>query len=540
MSKLQLFLISACISTTCLSQLPAPSSNYQRTSSYEEVIQVIQSVTQELPFIFTDTLATSSDGKWIPFMVISDQLIKSPQKMHELNRPIICVLANIHGGEVEGKEAILQWLIELKNGQHKELLKHISIIFIPIFNADGNDKIKWTNRINQNGPKHGVGERSTSLGFDLNRDYMKIDAPEMEGLIDLFNQWNPHVFMDLHTTNGTAHGYHLTWSTPLNPNTDPTIDQFQYDVMMPEITQQMERKGWRIFPYGNIYPINNVRAWYTFSHEPRFGTNYYGLRNRMTLLSEAYSYLNFEDRIKVTYDFMSESFLFLKNNASNIIYLTNEIDSKYSDSHPQKQLGIRFEYNTGIEKKILLSPVDTVIHENGMKTYQMTQKIDTISILIRDKFVSKENRQVPFGYVIHPELSEKVAKLLTKQGVSFFTIADTQDIISSELKMESIKWANRTFEKHTTVLISGQYVEKKESLNGWLFVPVKGQLANLIFYLLEPESDDGFVQWNVFDEILIKGTDEMFPVRKINEKLDSKIKLNVGFTPSADHRVIRE
>src|SRR5690606_16294865 len=147
-----------------------------------------------------------------------------------LGRPLIFVMANIHAGEVEGKDAMMKLLLEFSDGMHKELLSQITIMIAPIYNADGNDDFARTNRITQNGPDS-VGVRPNRQGYDLNRDYMKLESPEAKALVGrAFAHWDPLLFMDLHTTNGSHHGYHLTYSTPLNPNTHPQIVSFQDNV----------------------------------------------------------------------------------------------------------------------------------------------------------------------------------------------------------------------------------------------------------------------------------------------------------------------
>ena len=126
-------------------------------------------------------------------------------------------MANIHAGEVEGKEAMQHFARRIVLGDLRPLLDKLIILIAPIYNADGNEKINVMNRTAQNGPLGGVGVRENSKGLDLNRDYMKLDSPEAQSLVRLFNRWDPHLTVDLHTTNGSYHGYHLTYSIPLNP-----------------------------------------------------------------------------------------------------------------------------------------------------------------------------------------------------------------------------------------------------------------------------------------------------------------------------------
>ncbi len=229
-------------------------------------------------------------------------------------------MANIHAGEVEGKEATQQLMRDVVKGPLGSLLNRVIILVAPIYNADGNEKIAITNRTAQNGPAGGVGVRENAQGLDLNRDFMKMESPEARGLIEnVFNRWDPHVVLDLHTTNGSYHGYALTYSPPLNPNTDQRIVSFVRDRLLPDVTKTLkERHRYRTYYYGNFVDDQNPqrelmpdrsptpKAWATFDHRPRFGTNYVGLRNRIAVLSEAYSYLDFKSRVDVTDKFVRD------------------------------------------------------------------------------------------------------------------------------------------------------------------------------------------------------------------------------------------
>src|SRR5262249_13552394 len=248
-------------------------------------------------------------------------------------KPVIFIQANIHAGEVEGKEATLNLARRIAIGDLRSLLNNLVILIAPIYNADGNEKISLNNRAAQNGPIGGVGTRENAKGFDLNRDYMKLETPEANSLVRLFNRWDPHLTVDLHTTNGSYHGYHLTYSPTLNPNADSRLLAFERNKMLPAIAKAVRTNHkFRTYYYGNFATRDRLnreleafeiersgneakpagdqqtRVWRTFDHRPRFGNNYYGLRNRLTILSEAYSYLDFKGRIDVTAAFVEEIF----------------------------------------------------------------------------------------------------------------------------------------------------------------------------------------------------------------------------------------
>src|SRR4029077_19442861 len=167
---------------------------------------------------------------------------------------IVFIMANIHAGEVEGKEAALMLLRDLVSSSRK-MRDDMVVLIAPIYNADGNEKISTEHRKTQNGPPEGVGVRENAQGLDLNRDYMKLESPEARGLIgNVLNRWDPLITVDLHTTNGSYHGYALTYSPTLNPNASSDIIEFERETLLPHIRSRMKEKHQKeTYYYGNFF-----------------------------------------------------------------------------------------------------------------------------------------------------------------------------------------------------------------------------------------------------------------------------------------------
>ncbi|HTH26375.1 MAG TPA: M14 family zinc carboxypeptidase, partial [Vicinamibacterales bacterium] len=195
----------------------AEITNYEETSTYADVTRVIDGLAATSPLVYTESFGKTEEGRDLPLIVISDPKVATPAAARKLGRPIVFVQANIHAGEVEGKEAILMLARRLVSGDLKPMTRQMVFLIAPDYNADGNEKITPMNRTQQNGPVAGVGTRENSKGLDLNRDYMKLDSAEARALVGLMNKWDPHVAVDLHTTNGSYHANHLTYSPILNP-----------------------------------------------------------------------------------------------------------------------------------------------------------------------------------------------------------------------------------------------------------------------------------------------------------------------------------
>lgn len=467
-------------------------------------MDVVHFVDDHMQNATVETIGQTHLGKDIPLVVLSDRTVQTPEEAAALGRPVILVVANIHAGETEGKDSMLRLLLDFYDGKHKELLNKITVLIMPIYNGDGNDDFSRTNRISQNGPDS-VGTRHNNQGFDLNRDYTKIDAPESEALIGrVFTDWDPMLFVDLHTTNGSFHGYHLTYATPLNPNVHPAITEFQDRTMMPEIKRAMTAADWRIFEYGNFVRNQPDSGWATFSPQPRYGTNYYGMRNRLTLLSEAYSYLDYENRIAVTYDFVVKTLEFSAANAGALNTLRAQLDQAY-DTPRADSSGTAFRLGDPVEESFYTGTVDTLFHEDIQRmTFRMQPEVQERTIRNFRSFVPTRFEAVPSAYYLDNRdgALDSVLVKLAQHGIAFDIAGDVIPGKTQYFNVISSERSPRAFQQRYLVTVKGEWADHETDLREWIKVPTNNKLRNLIFYLLEPSIDDGLFAWGFFDAAL--------------------------------------
>ena len=448
------------------------------------------------------------------------------------------VQANIHAGEVEGKEAILKLARRLVSGDLKEMTRRMVFLIAPNYNADGNEKVNVMNRTAQNGPVAGVGTRENGKGLDLNRDYIKLDTAEARSLIGLMNKWDPHVLVDLHTTNGSYHGYHLTYSPILNPNADPRLVEFTKSRMLTPIREAMlKAHNWRVYDYGNFAPEDgggreNARidpanpgnvTWRTFDHRPRFGNNYAGLRNRIAILSEAYSYLDFKGRIDVTEHFVEEIYRSVQANAKQIMSLTAQADRMFTAAANGKpiELGVDFSITSSGDKvEILVSDVTKVPNpRSGREMLAMAPSAVPVPMKEYVTFTATRSQPLPKGWVIPktlvgtPRLAAALDRL-RRHGIKIQEFANDQQLAVERFSIVEITKAPRPFQGHQEARLKGEFARAQLTVDaGSLFIPANQALARLAFYLIEPESDDGLVTWNVIDEGLAVG--QTYPIYRV-------------------------
>jgi hypothetical protein len=503
----------------------AEQTKFEETSRYDDVRTYLDELTRQTPKTRVEMFGRSEEGRDLPLLVIGDPPPAGPITNSPL--PVVFVMANIHAGEVEGKEAVLHLARRLTLGDLQPLLPSAVWLFAPIYNADGNEKISPDNRFEQHGPIGGVGTRENAKGLDLNRDFMKLDSMEARSLVSLLTRWDPDVIVDLHTTNGSYHGYHLTYAPPLNPNTDPRITAFVKERLLQAVrTAMSDRHGFRTFDYGNFSTVEAMddelegfapgetrqKVWRTYDPRPRFGGSYGGLRNRLSILSEAYSYLDFERRVKATEAFVEQIMRFVAANAREIQSLTASADADMNATAAPKEAGVAFALRpipTPIN--VLVGAIGSTTNpRSGKPMRTMTEDVATpTSMKVYDGFVPSATRRVPAEYIVPVSstgLHDVVARKLREHGIAVDTLAKSSRFPVERFVIEKLSHAEQPFQSHRVTTIEGRFERQDLDVPAGSLVVRTGQpLGRLVFYLLEPESNDGLTTWNFLDGGLTLG-----------------------------------
>ena len=504
------------------STVPAPTpatraerTSYLETSHYTDVVAFLDSLKAlGAPYAF-GSIGKTTEGRDIPYVVASRPLVRTPDQAHATGRPIVYVQANIHAGEVEGKEALLALLRDLAFASGRSVLDSIVLIAVPIYNADGNERFgpQERQRSEQNGPEL-VGQRPNAQGLDLNRDYVKAEAPETRASLAMFEAWDPDVFVDLHTTDGSFHGYALTYAPSLNPAAP--LGDYTRELLAELRRRVRDREGFETFDYGNfadafggeVSTDTVPRGWYTYDHRPRFGTNYYGLRNRISILSEAYSHDPFERRVKSTYAFTKQLLSLVAENAVTIralgTGLTSEAVSLRSALPAQAP-------SQPVVFEVLAQTGDSTRTQPGVpRGFRRTGEFRTRQMPVFDRFVPTLVAPQAVGYLVDAADTAVLARLRLHdiRGVPSDPLIGPAD----EFVVDSIVRAPRPFQGHNEVRIVGRWRRMERTpYAGKVFVPG----TPLAMYLLDPESDDSVATWNLLDDRLRVG--RPFPVLRVAE-----------------------
>lgn len=505
----------------------AENSNFTETSCYEDVIEFLRQLQKQSSDINVTSIGQSTEGKEIFLAILGHPVPASPTQLFVMNKPAIYIQANIHAGEVEGKEAMLMLMREILTGKLHYLLDNQIFLIIPNFNPDGNEKISEQNRRNQIGPEGGVGVRYNGQFLDLNRDYIKLESQEnLAAIQQILNKWDPMLLIDLHTTNGSYHQEPLTYATAHNPNGDPLLPNYIRKKLFPQVAKQLESEYDIIsIPYGFFADRSDpAKGWGTFNHQPYYSTNYWGLRNRFAILNENYAYADFETRIRACYHFVELILHFTHHHYTEMRDLIRQVDLRTIQRGLNEDTTARFATEVKpfpFDEPLLIRSYEfeTYQDERGRNRIRKTDQLKIYSIPFIADFKTTKSVRLPKGYLFSSNLKE-IAQKLIHHGIKVEQLCKRVKLTVQVFKITKIDGDTRIYQGHKWTNIKGIYeaVELEFTENTY-FIGMDQPLANLAAYLLEPESDGGLVMWNFFDRYIYasqwSGTLGQYPVYKL-------------------------
>ncbi len=498
-------------------QTIAEQTGYRATSTHAEVMAFIAALEQQAsPLLRVSSFGQTPQGRDLPVLILSSAGVSDPAAARALGRPVVLLQNCIHAGEVEGKEAVLMLVRDLINGQDAGLLDKITVVVLPIFNADGNDAMDTANRalhidqlIGQDGPPR-VGTRVNAKGINLNRDYMVHEAPEMRLLQTRICQpWEPDLTVDSHATNGSVHRFAMTHDIPhtvASGRAEP-IDYMRH-TLVPEISAAVKKSfgldsGW----YGNF--VEDERAldqrgtadpsatvgegWLTYPHHPRFGSNYRGLGNRLDLLLECYSYLTFEERVRTTYAWQVESLRAAARRADEIRDLVQ------ASRMPPARVAINYDIAA------MPDPIEVLTRKPRVRDGAP----DSVRVPFLARFVGTKIVDRPRAYLVPASL----APFLRGHGLRVEAAPAEATVDAPRFEGHSEQGARAILEASTVGQSQVSWSRGSRAIPaGSVLLPTEQPLGALAVYLCEPESDDGLVANGL---IAAPSVGDEFPVLRV-------------------------
>ena len=486
---------------------PAETAHFKTTPDYAQTRAYLQRLAAAAPGTIRLTrFGTSPEGRDLMLVVAASGGEFTPQAARASGKQILMVQAGIHAGEIEGKDAGLMLLRDLSVGaKWPQLLDHTILVYLPIFNVDGHENASPYNRINQNGPEV-MGFRATAQNLNLNRDYVKADAPELRDWLALFRDWLPDFFVDVHATDGADYQYDLTWYTEDWSTLDPAVKAWQNDALKTRVFPNVEKRGHLLAPYLDLKDHHDItKGIGNFGSGPRFSTGYVALQNRAALLVETHMLKSYEVRVRATYDLLVEILAEFNTHPGALRSAVDAADQNVLARAPATPCPIAFT-NTGSTpfalKGVAFTQTHSDISGDSWTQYDPKQPHDFTIPFWRDLVASK-SVNLPAAYLV-PAGWPQIADKLKQHGVRFETLQHTVTLNAQRYVLSAPKWADTPFESR---LMLAEFREKMEDpakltfAPGSALVPLNQRAANVIVHMLEPSAPDSLLRWGFFNAV---------------------------------------
>jgi dipeptidyl-peptidase-4 len=523
----------------------ALASGFAASSTYDQLVMFCAAMKETHPNVIISSMGMSHNGKSIPLLIISDPPLDEGSDYASQVRAragggslVIFAIGNIHAGEVDGKEALMLLAAQMANAK-PALLSRTVLLIAPMYNVDGNEPFVLTSRPGQIGPALGQGKRENAQGLDLNRDFIKLDAEETRGLVRVLNEYDPHIFIDTHTTDGSYHRYVMTYDGNKVPAGSRELINYSRDTFLPAVRSAFISEPMKTyvtldravpvpdvdaFVYGNFDAQWNLAEvadgprphsrWETFPAEGRYATNYVGLRNRLSVLTESYSYAPYATRIGAQLGFLHSILSVADARSPQIRALLTLADESTvglaeGASTEPAVVAVRTRAQAFKEPITVKGYVETITKGRSIPTGEHAE----YTVEHFGDFVATQTVPRPLGYVLLPGTPQSVIERVRLHGARIEEITAPRAMRVEDYTIVSAKPASRIFQNRVLVNIEATIgaAQDREIPAGSSIISTAQPLGNLIVYLLEPACEDGLAAWGFFDAHL-KGE---YPVLRI-------------------------
>ena len=478
-------------------------SGCKRTPRYSETIDYCKKLEKASSWIKVLTFGKSPEGRDLVLVVASKDKAFTPQKAHRTGKAILLVQNGIHAGEIDGKDACLMLLRDIAITKTKEmLLNHVTLLVIPIYNVDGHERFGKYNRINQNGPEE-MGFRVTAQNLNLNRDYMKADAPETQAWLKMFNEWLPDFFIDAHVTDGADYQHIVTYGIERHQNLAEPIRSWVNDKYLPMISN-LKTNGVPVAPYvslrDNLDPLKGLQSGVA---SPRLSTPYVAIQNRPALLIETHMMKDYKSRVEGTYQTIVATMELLNREYASLSEAVKQTDEQ-TINNLERQIPIGFktlDVPSGNFHYLGFKQRNEKSNISGGTRIIYTKEPFEADVPIYDSVVVSKVVEPPTAYLI-PQQWQQVINRLKMHGVKIENLKEPVELDVEMYRFSNVKWQQTPYEGRHPVTYSVEKVQEKKLFPaGTKVVFLNQRTARVIINALEPEAPDAFVAWGFFDAI---------------------------------------
>jgi hypothetical protein len=481
-------------------------SGFKATPSYDETVDYCKQLDQASQNIIYTTFGLSPQGRDLPLLIIDPDGQFDPSELKAEGKLVVLVEAGIHAGEIDGKDAGLMFFRDLAvKHLFGKMPENVTFLFIPIYNVDGHERFGPYNRINQEGPEE-MGWRTTAQNLNLNRDFLKADAPETQAWLKLYQLWQPDFFVDIHVTDGADYQYVMTYGLETFGNMEEGLTKFTTEQFTPAMETYMDKAGYPAFPYISFRQWHDPRSGLRSGVAgPRFSQGYTAAQNRIGLLVENHSLKDYKTRVSSTYELLKFLSNYLEANHSVLKSLNGAAD-KYTASAEFRKVPFAVNYKAtndstmvdfrGVEYDIIKSDL------TGGDWFQYhTDKPESFKVPYFNKQIATATVMIPDAYIIPPEWEDIIATL-SLHGIKYKVLEKPVEITVESYRFTSVEYSKASYEGRQTVTPKFEaYSEKRAYPAGSVLILNDQPSARVIVHMLEPASPDSYLQWGFFNAI---------------------------------------
>lgn len=484
----------------------AERSGYRQTGRYDEVIALCDAYQQAWPqAVRCFDFGTSPQGRPMKAMAVSTRGALTPEEARAQDLPVVLAQGGIHAGEIDGKDAGFGLLRDLLRGKAgKGLLDKTVLLFVPVFNVDGHENFKAWNRPNQRGPEE-MGFRTTAQRYNLNRDYVKADAPEMRAMLALVNAWDPLVALDLHVTDGAKFRHDISITgEPVNSG-DEALRAAGRGFRDGIIEKLKQRGSLPVAFYPSFEEEDDPASGFADGvSTPRFSHGYFPLRNRVGILVETHSWQPYPNRVRATYNTVLAALELAAEHGPQWRQLELEADARAAALGGQP---VPLDYATTDAKRFIeflgYAYTRTPSEISGASMTRYDERTPQLWMLpLRDTVVPGRTVEAPkAGYLVPPEHAAQVGAQLRIHGIDYRVLETaTAQAAVQAFDADSVKFSPTPMEGHQRATLAGTWEPATADLAaGTLFVPIAQPKARLVMAILEPQAPDSMAAWGAFN-----------------------------------------
>lgn len=524
---------------------PFEKSGLKRSPNYEETVAWLRKLVTAAPELEMVSLGKSAQGRDIWMVIASAERAFTPEKLKRSGKPTVLAQAGIHSGEIDGKDAGMMLLRDMTvRGERKDLLRGANLLFIPILSPDAHERSGPFHRMNQRGPEE-MGWRTSATNLNLNRDYTKIDLEETRAVIGAINRWSPHLYLDLHVTDGEDYQYDITFGFNGSHSHSPAIGKWLETAYRGSVDAELERMGH--VPGPLVFTVNGLdlrEGIVDWTAPPRFSSGYGDARHLPTVLLENHSLKPFDRRVLGTYVYLEASMRVAAARFEELEAAIAADRQRDPETFPLDwAAGSRRMIDfAGIESRFTVSPVTGKAYVQWTGRPQMMQ----IPHVILDEVAAEIER--PAAWWIPAEWRDVIERLRI-HGIEMEEIERPREVRVEMLRLGAPTFDAEPFEGRVRVSATSTPEPRTETFPaGSVRVPADQPLADLAALLLEPRSPDSFLQWGFFHSIFSRTeyaeayvmeplAERMLEDPEVREAYERRLSSDEAFRNDADARL---